>query len=186
MAQPKLSKVQRGRLLAWLAAGHSNQLIFHTIAQQRKAMQKPPGDETLGDDGEPFASDWPAFTLANLSYYRKRHGPTIEKLRSERHATALDSGLAVKAERVERLKAHADRLEMIKWEASENGRLWNEKAWRETLDDIAKELGHRRQGMDITLARELEAFLDRLRETLDEETYARVLACAAGGTPADE
>lgn len=159
MSAPKLTTDQRAQLLTWIAADYSGPLIMQWFTER----------------------EWPELTPAALTYYRKRYAPRLAALRQERHAQALDTGLALKAERVQRLKEHADALDAIKWEADENGRLWNEKAWRETLDDIAKEMGHRRQGVDLTLARELEAFLDRVRESVDEATYARILACAAGG-----
>lgn len=171
MAAPKLSSTQREQLLTWLAADYTSDVILHWMAQQRTDLEHP----------EP----WPELTKQALSYYRTRNEPTVSKLRSERHAAALDNGLALKAERIQRLKEHADALEIIKWDHDEKGRLWNEKAWREVLDDIAKEMGHRRQGVDVTLERELEAFLDRLRDNLDEQTYARVLALAAGAATSE-
>ena len=158
MAAPKLTKEQRLQLLEWIAADYA----FDLIAQWFRARE------------------WPELTPAAVTYHRKRNQPLIDTLREERHARAITTGLALKEERIARLKAHADALEKIKWTGDKNGRLWNEKAWREVLDDIAKEMGHRRQGIDLTLERELEAFLDRLQDNLDEETYARILALAAG------
>jgi len=129
---------------------------------------------------------WPDLTQQGISYYRKRYKIEIEAKRDERRNAALTTGLALKAERVERLKEHADALDAIKWKADDKGRLWNEKAWRETLDDIAKEMGHRRQGVDLTLEREIEAFLDRLRDNLPPDDYARIVAFAAGGATPGE
>lgn len=158
MAAPKLTKAQRLQLLEWVTADYSFDVIAQWFAERK----------------------WPELTPAALTYYRTRNRTKIEMLRVERHALALTTGLALKEERIARLKAHADALEKIKWTGDKNGRLWNEKAWREVLDDIAKEMGHRRQGIDLTLERELEAFLDRLQDNLDEDTYARILALAAG------
>lgn len=126
------------------------------------------------------AREWPEIGAPALSYYRKRFKGDIDVLRESRRMTALTTGLALKAERVERLKDHADRLEAIKWVPGKDGRLWNESAWREVLDDIAKEMGHRRAGVDLALEGELEALFDVLRDNLDPETYARVVALARG------
>jgi hypothetical protein len=164
VAAPKLTQQQRLQLVTWIAADYS----FDTIAAWAKQRE------------------WPELTPAALTYYRKRNQAKITRLREERHATALTTGLALKVERIQRLKEHADALDAIKWDPGENGRLWNEKAWRETLDDIAKEMGHRRQGVDLTLEKELEAFLDRLQNNLSPEEYARILALAAGGATPGE
>lgn len=164
MAAPKLSKQQRLQLTKWIAADYS----FDTITIWFKQRE------------------WPELTPAALTYYRKRDRATIDQLREARHAAALTTGLALKVERIQRLKEHADALDAIKWAAGENGRLWNEKAWRETLDDIAREMGHRRAGVDLTLEREIEAFLDRLKDNLSPEEYARIVALAAGGATPGE
>lgn len=164
MAAPKLNEEQRLQLLEWCAADYSPALIIKWFK-----------DRT-----------WAEIGPSAISYYRKRNETKIAQLRDERLSAALSSGLALKAERIQRLKEHADKLDEMKWDAGENGRLWNEKAWRETLDDIAKEMGHRRQGVDLTLEKELEAFLDRLKDNLSPEEYARILALAAGGATPGE
>ena len=164
MAAPKLSTEQQQALREWCAAEYGGPLIKKWFKER----------------------DWPELSDATLTYYRQRFAPEIEAARAERRGAALNSGLALKEERIQRLKDHADELEAIKWLPDEKGRLWNEKAWRETLDDIAKEMGHRRQGVDLTLERELEAFLDRCKNNLSPEEYARLLALAAGGTTPGE
>jgi hypothetical protein len=93
---------------------------------------------------------WPSITRALVTYYRTSRGESIQRIRTERYSKALDAGLAQRAERVERLKKHADELEALKWEPDKNGRLWNEKAWRETLRDIAEEIGERKQKHEIS------------------------------------
>lgn len=123
MAAPKLDEEQREALLTWLAADYDSRLIRKWFA----------------------ANEWPELSRAGFAYYRKRHSDEIETLRSERRKSALNTGLALKEERVARLAAHADELEAIKWIPDANGKLNNEKAWRETLADIASELGHRKQ-----------------------------------------
>jgi hypothetical protein len=95
--------------------------------------------------------EWPELSRATLTYYRNTYGIEIEKVRAERKESALNTGLAVKEERVKRLVDHADALEAIKWIPDpKTGKLHNEKAWRETLADVAAEVGGRRQNMDIT------------------------------------
>jgi hypothetical protein len=164
MAAPKLNEEQRLELLCWCAADYSPALIIKWFADR----------------------EWTEIGPSAISYYRKRHEKKIEQLRDARFSAALSRGLALKAERIQRLKEHADALDAIKWDAGENGRLWNEKAWRETLDDIAREMGHRRAGVDLTLEREIEAFLDRLKDNLPPEEYARIVALAAGGATPGE
>jgi hypothetical protein len=95
--------------------------------------------------------EWPNITRATVSYYRISRGEGIQRIRTERYSKALDAGLAQKAERVERLKKHADELESLKWVPDKNGRLWNEKAWRETLRDIAEEMGERRANVEVNI-----------------------------------
>lgn len=127
MAKTKLTPEQRATLLEWLAADYDWRLIQEWFKER----------------------GWPEFTRATASYYRVNYASTVSELREERYRTALSSGLAKKEERVERLKKHADKLEVIKWEPDKNGRMWNEKAWRETLADIASELGHRKQVVEV-------------------------------------
>lgn len=125
---PKLNPEQRDALLTWLAAEYSEPLIRKWFAERA----------------------WPALDPSALSYYRKKWAAEIAAARAARRDSALSQGLALREERVRRLVEHADELEAIKWDADEKtGRLWNEKAWRETLDDIAREMGHRRQTGDI-------------------------------------
>ena len=156
MAAPKLNDEQREALLTWLAAEYDTRLIRKWFA----------------------AREWPEIDRAMFTYYRKKHEQDINALRAERRTKALNSGLALKDERVARLAHHADELEAIKWVPDDKGRLWNEKAWRETLDDIAKEMGHRRTGVDIA-SQELGTFLDRLRDNLPAEQYAAILKLAS-------
>ena len=160
MAAPKLTVEQRDALRTWLAAEYSAPLIRRWCKER----------------------EWPEPTDPALSYYREKWANELAAARQERRAGAINSGLALKEERVKRLAEHADELEAIKWVADEKtGRLWNEKAWRETLDDIAKEMGHRRTGIDLDiLDKEREAILDRLHDNLSDEEYARVLRAIAG------
>lgn len=153
---PKLTIEQKDALRQWLAAEYSAPLIRKWFKDR----------------------EWPELTDQAISYHRIQWQEAIDAARSERRSTAINSGLALKEERVKRLAEHADELEAIKWVPDEKtGRLWNEKAWRETLDDIAKEMGHRRTGVDIA-TRELEDFLDRAKNKLPAEQYAALLALA--------
>lgn len=158
--KPKLTAEQQSALLAWLVAEYSESLIQKWFEER----------------------EWEPLTSGTISYHRTRYADEIATARSERRSSAITTGLALKEERVKRLAEHADELEAIKWLPDpKTGRLWNEKAWRETLDDIAKEMGHRRAGIDLDiLDKERDAILDRLRDNLDEATYAQVLSAIAG------
>jgi hypothetical protein len=160
--KPKLNEEQRAALLGWLAAEYSEPLIRKWFEERK----------------------WEPLAESTISYHRKRYASDIEAARSERRASAINSGLALKEERIKRLAEHADELEAIKWLADEKtGRLWNEKSWRETLDDIAKEMGHRRTGIDLDLVeKELDATLDKLKDNLSPELYAQVLTAIARGS----
>jgi hypothetical protein len=122
MARPKLLKEQRLQLKEWIAADYDTELIELWFIER----------------------NWPIITRQDISYYRKRYAEQINILREQRLSLALTTGLALKEERVARLKAEADALEAIKWEANKDGRLWNEKSWRETLEQIADETEDRK------------------------------------------
>jgi hypothetical protein len=140
---PKLDQEQRDQLLAWLAADYESNVIFVWFAER----------------------EWPELDRSTLTYYRKRYKDDIDQLRADRRSSAIHTGLALKEERVARLKAHADRLEEIKWIPGKTGKLYNEKAWRETLDDIAKELGQRRPqviNFDVDLSKCTDEQINRM------------------------
>lgn len=157
--KPKLNEEQRSALLMWLAAEYSEPLIQKWFIEKK----------------------WEPLAKSTISYHRTRYAKQIEEARAARRSAALSEGLALKEERIRRLAEHADELEAIKWVPDEKtGRLWNEKAWRETLDDIAKEMGHRRTGIDLdVLDKERDAILDRLRDNLPTDIYAQVLGAIA-------
>lgn len=134
MARPKLTPDQRHVLLEWLAADYAWALIRQWFQER----------------------EWPILNRSTIHYYRTKYGASIDTLRAQRRFDALNTGLALKAERVKRLVEHADALEAIKWIPGDNGRLYNEKAWRETLDDIASEVGDRRIGIDANVSERLE------------------------------
>ena len=128
MAKPKLTNEQREALLTWLAADYESGLIAQWFKER----------------------EWPEISRATLHYYREKYGILIDEIQKARRESALNTGLALKEERVKRLTQHADALDAIKWQPDERGRLWNEKAWRETLADIAAEVGGRKQSVELT------------------------------------
>lgn len=129
MAAPKLTREQRDALLNWIAADYGTTLI-------RKWFEE---------------NGWPQIADAAFSYYRQNCAVDIERIRQERRDKALSEGLAVKAERIRRLCEHADELEAIKWMPDEKGRLWNEKAWRELVQQIADEMEPKKVQISGTL-----------------------------------
>jgi hypothetical protein len=167
MASPRLNKEQRLVLLTWLAADYDWRLICAWLAEKQ----------------------WPITNRANASYYRKKYGPQIEVLRKERLDSALNTGLALKEERVARLKQHADELDKIKWEPDDKGRLWNEAAWRETLGEIAEEVGDRKHTVDLNIHdltdAELLAAIERIRASHSTGSEVPLVPpCASATDPA--
>src|SRR5262249_37219967 len=122
MAAPSLTEDQRDLLLSLLASGERE----GAIQQYWKLCF-----------GKRLAS-------STIAHWRKKAKPLIEARRRERIHKALDTGLALKAERIAALKDHAEQLASLKWLPAKTGRLFNEKAWRETLEDIAIEMGDRK------------------------------------------
>ena len=139
---PKLTPEQKDALLRWLSAEYSGPLIRKWFTDR----------------------EWPDLSDAAFTYYRNLWSEEIDAARVKRRNSAITTGLALKEERIKRLAEHADELDAIKWLPDERGRLWNEKAWRETLDDIAKEMGHRRTGVT-----NLNVTPDELRQMSDDD-----------------
>lgn len=127
MARNKLTKEQKQALLTWLAADYDTALIVKWFEER----------------------SWPQLSRAAFTFYRKHYDIDITTMRKARRDSALNEGLALREERVKRLTQHADALEDIKWVPDDHGKLNNEKAWRETLADIAAEMGARKQVIDI-------------------------------------
>src|SRR6266852_2805191 len=159
MAAPVLTEEQRIQLLEWLAAGHAQPLIDMLFA----------------------ARGWKPVTNGSLSFYREKHRAEIEARRKEREARAFDAGLAQWEARVQALVG-------LKWTPDDKGKLHNEKAWRETLDDIAREMGHRRTGIDLhTLfgrmtEEELDAYIASAEQVLTETGESVSAGAAARDT----
>jgi hypothetical protein len=87
---------------------------------------------------------WGKLSSSTISFYRKQFADLIEAAKLQRVDDALTAGLALKAERIAALKEHAAMLEALRFVSDNNGRLWNERAWRLTLADIAMEMGERK------------------------------------------
>jgi hypothetical protein len=130
MARRSLTEEQRQQLLTWLAADYPPFVIREWARE---------------------AGGWPPLSDRLLYYYRHSCEADLLALRAARRESALNTGLAIKEERVAALVAHAEALALIKWVPDrKTGKLHNEKAWRETLDDIAQELGQRTRQVDLT------------------------------------
>lgn len=161
---PRLTAEQRDILCGWLAADYGDKIILHWIEEQ----------------------GWPAISRQAVQYHRTRFRVEIEERRKERHARALTTGLALKEERVERLKENADELDAIKWVPDEKGRLWNEKAWRENLDEIAREMGHRSTGVNLNVQRMPDdELIAEVRRALDPAAAGDDGGGAAPGSEGD-
>ena len=119
---PRLDEEQKALLLLLLASGQHGTAIGRFFA----------------------AAGWDALSSSTLSYYRKLYAKQIAAAAAARVDEAMVSGLALKAERVAALKEHAEQLGLIKFIPDRHGRLWNERAWRLTLEDIAQEMGDRK------------------------------------------
>lgn len=143
----RLTKKQREALLAWIAEGLETDEI-----NQRAALFEPSFE----------------VTRQNVDKYRKRVAIDIEELRRAGSLKALSEGLAIKEERVRRLQHLASLMERDLF----GGFLWVEnvkalgggefmqvvdyeefnasevREYRGVLDDIAKEVGHRKQAVE--------------------------------------
>lgn len=139
----RLKKEQRNQLLEWVAAG------LETGEINLKA----------GELNPPFS-----VSRAQVDYYRKTRKVDLQEMLKDEQFDALTSGLAQKAERVKRLQLLAALME----EDLFGGVLWNEDVkmigsgeyqerveferfnsaevdqYRGVLDDIAKEMGDRK------------------------------------------
>lgn len=128
MAATKLTGEQREYLLELLASEYDTRTVRHLLRE----------------------SGIPDIARETIYGYRRRYDLRISEMRDTRRLQALERGVANKAERIARLTQHADDLERIKWRPDEKGRLWNEKAWRETLQQIAEEKGELTKKHDLT------------------------------------
>ncbi len=120
MAKPKLTRDQRDILLQWAAAEYSYDLIAHWFKER----------------------GWEPIAHQSYSYYRQRYADEIEAARKQRRSEAMTTGLALKEERVARLQQHADELKAVMWQDTRY-----EKAYREIMEQIAKEVGDRKDNV---------------------------------------
>lgn len=145
----RLKKKQKEALLAWIAEG------LETDEINDRASRFDP----------PFS-----VTRQNVDRYRKRVTVDLEEIRRAGGLQALSEGLARKEERVKRLQHLAALMERDLF----GGFLWTEnvkgvgggefmqmvdyeefnasevREYRGVLDDIAKEMGHRKQAVEHT------------------------------------
>lgn len=141
--QIRLRKKQKEALLQWIAEGLETDEINQRAANFRPIFE---------------------VTRAQVDYYRSTRKIDLDAIKSVGESDALRSGLALKAERVKQLQI----LAALLWKDLIGGFLWLDqvkglgsgefmqvidyeefnaaevKEYRGTLDDIAKEMGHRK------------------------------------------
>lgn len=146
----RLKKAQKLALLEWVAEGLESGEI-----NDRAAVFEPPFE----------------VSRAQVDYYRRTRKDDINLIRTNGEHTALNTGLALRAIRVEKLKKLAD---MIEDDLFNKDLLWTQDvkgvgtgaiaeivefeefnrsevdAYRGILDDIAKEIGERSQKVEHT------------------------------------
>ena len=173
----RLKRAQKTKLLEWISEGLDSGEI-----NTRAAEFDPPFD----------------VSRQQVDWYRATRSLARAVVVGAIEGDALTTGLAIKAERVRKLQQLAAMMEGDIF----GGLLWTDQVkmigsgpfakevdyeefntaevqqYRGVLDDIAKEMGHRRTGIDIA-TQELEDFLDRAKHNLPTEQYAALLALAA-------
>jgi len=137
----RLNKNQKELLLEWIAAG----------------LKPAEINERAAKCGEPFK-----VRRQQVDYYRKQCDVDIKALQAQAQFQALNTGLALKEERVQVLRDLAEKLikDLNKanhknlWVPGRYGNQFNKPeidAIRGLLDDIAKELGHRSIKTDVSV-----------------------------------
>lgn len=119
---PKLEARHKARLLEWMAAGQSNTYIL----------------------GRLEGYSIPAIGHSALSYYRKLWAEELQLRTDERHKLALQRGLAMRAERVQRLCEFAEEVEPLRSREDDWGKLPKGRLYLQILAAIAAEMGDRR------------------------------------------
>lgn len=140
---------QREALITWIAADYSE-----------PAIRKKWADE-----------GWEQVSGTLVDYYRKQLKADIDAARKARHESSITRGLALKEERVARLAAVAEEVELVVFERDGRGRFKHLRDWRELMNDIATEMGHRRPGAEEASAGISEMILNDLQKKLDPEVY---------------
>ncbi len=144
MAKSKLTAEQKLQLVQWLAADFTSDVIRYLANKKGWDLER--------------------FSNRVITYYRRKHEQKIIEAREQRHSDAMSTGLALKEERVAQLKEDAAHLEIIKWMPDNHGRLVNEKAWREVLEQIAEEVGDRNPLKDQPISEIIVRFVGKNRE----------------------
>lgn len=152
--------------------------------KQREAIIKWVASGMQSDEINRLASDFkPPFSVSRqqVDYYRQQKGVDLKAIQASDDTNALQSGLALRSERVKKLKMLAERLEIDIM----GSRLWLEQmkgigsgfnatifeyeefnrsevdAYRGILDDIAKEVGDRVNRQEHIMDKELLAMLQQ-------------------------
>lgn len=157
----RLRKSQKEAVLSWIAEG----LQTDEINSRAREFESP-------------------FSVSRqqVDFYRERSSVDLEALRKAGNYDALTEGLARKDERVRRLQMLAalmendllggslwlEQVKMIgggEWAREVEYEEFNKaevESYRGVLDDIAKEMGHRRQGVDVKVDNaELDATIEQ-------------------------
>lgn len=79
-----------------------------------------------------------------LSYYRNLWKEELAEAVKQRHANAINAGLALRAERIQRLAEFAEEIEHKRSEEDEWGKLPKGRLYLQILEAIAAEMGDRR------------------------------------------
>lgn len=175
-ATNRLSKVQREALLGWISDG------LETAEINARAARFSP----------PFA-----VSRQQVDHYRRTRAVKVKEIVAAGEDDALTSGLALRSERVRKLKLLAERMECDLLGEGQADRLWltdvksvgsgsrqtivdfeefnatEVREYRATLDDLARELGDRKQRVEHS------GHVDVTKLT-DEELEAIVAAEGAG------
>jgi hypothetical protein len=145
----RLRKSQKEKLLSWISEGLESDEINALAAEFEPSFR---------------------VTRSQVQFYRDRRAVDIQAIRSAGEHDALTAGLALKSERVRKLQQLAALMEQDIF----GGFLWTDQVkmigsgpfakevdyeefntaevqqYRGTLDDIAKEMGERKSGVELT------------------------------------
>ncbi|MEN6571395.1 MAG: hypothetical protein ABFD24_06105 [Anaerolineaceae bacterium] len=128
----RLSKAQKTALIAWISEG----ITPGEINTRARAFKKP-------------------FEVSRetVNYYRKQTQVDVKEIIKREHKSAMESGLALKAARIKKLKRLAKKLEadlLVNETLWVTNRFGEERfnasevdQYRGVLDDIAREMGER-------------------------------------------
>ena len=167
----RLLKIQRELLMQWIAEGLSSDEINKRAAQCT----------------EPFK-----VTRQQVNYYKQQYAPDIKEIMQDAKFQALNTGLALRDVRVDKLRQLAAILEADLL----NGKVWLDQkkgvgsgpiaeiykyrefnkgeveSYRGLLDDIAREIGDRSIKADITANQDGEFIIHFISEAAKEDDGA--------------